>query len=380
MASMQTRVRALRSLLQGFLEFFGTAEKTESADVSDIFRCAKALEESLKQDFEITYRRKWKNISIRQIQKKLQKANKQKEILQERLKKETAARVSGRIAHIWYVRTGLADPTFPLEALSQWCSHFPAAGTKAISSTYIAAVKDAFAEILKSPAKKTIGISADNLKVASDLKTSEPVIVRHLHDEATMKLRSYRSDTPCRPLPTKYSKIQNNVVHVRVGDCTHGMFTELQCVQTKDAVSIASCLVSVCESVINGTTREWDRLRLIHCVTGDSINTNEAACRRLLAYFLQSQRRFPQVPQYSLLVTKCASHQANLVVQVAVVGGMIQDPVNQCDLTAACSRWTFRIWFLCSVCMEQQPYHVTCCRSCHLKDSMKGRAKQNHLL
>jgi len=58
MASMQTRVRALRSLLQGFLEFFGTAEKTESADVSDIFRCAKALEESLKQDFEITYRRK----------------------------------------------------------------------------------------------------------------------------------------------------------------------------------------------------------------------------------------------------------------------------------------------------------------------------------
>lgn len=154
MASMQTRVRALQSSLEGFLEFFGTAEKAESADVSDSFRCAKALEESLKQDFEITYRRKGKNLSVRQIQKKLQKVNKQKEILQERLKKETAARVSGRIAHIWYVRTGLADPTFPLEALSQWCSHFPAAETKAISSTYIAAVKDAFAEILKSLSKK----------------------------------------------------------------------------------------------------------------------------------------------------------------------------------------------------------------------------------
>lgn len=333
MASMQTRVRALRSSLEGFLQFFGTAEKAESADVSDSFRCAKALEESLNQDLEITYRRKGKNLSVRQIQKKLQKVNKQKEILQERLKKETAARVNGRIAHSWYVRTGLADPTFPLEALSQWCSHFPAAETKAISSTYIAAVKDA------SPL--TI------FKVAPDLKTSEPVIVRHLHDEATMKLHSYRSDTPCSPLRTKYSKIQNNVVHVRVGDCTHEMFTELQCVQTKDAVSIASCLVSVCESVINAlksrNTREWDRLRLIHCVTGDSINTNEAACRRLLAYFLEFQRRFPQVLQYSLLVTKCASHQANLVVQVAVVGGMIQDPVNHAaDFSSTCCQSVWR--------------------------------------
>ena len=48
-------------------------------------------------------------------------------------------------------------------------------------------------------------------------------------------------------------------------------------------------------------------------------------------------------------MTKCASHQANLVVQVAVVGGMIQDPVNQCDLTAACSRF-FK--HLLPVCVE----------------------------
>ncbi len=75
------------------------------------------------------------------------------------------------------------------------------------------------------------------------------------------------------------------------------------------------------------------RLRVIHLLTGDGVPTNMAAARRLL----HSYRKDAHV-EYRLIVWLCAAHQANLVVQVAICGSLLADPVNQNGLCGTCSR------------------------------------------
>jgi len=96
-------------------------------------------------------------------------------------------------------------------------------------------------------------------------------------------------------------------------------FCDLQALKSKDAPSIAAALVKALMPVIleaqSAAQSCKQPCRITHVVTGDGIPTNQAACRRRWKHL---HRITPVEVQYSLVVFVCASHMANLVVQVAI--------------------------------------------------------------
>ena len=78
------------------------------------------------------------------------------------------------------------------------------------------------------------------------------------------------------------------------------------------------------------------RLRVIHLVSVDGINTNENAMKRFFYHFTTAL--FDRVLVYSLLCWKCASHQTNLVVCVAICGQIISNATENNPICAAASR------------------------------------------
>ena len=97
-------------------------------------------------------------------------------------------------------------------------------------------------------------------------------------------------------------------------------YTDLQPMGRKDAVSLAKALVLAAKPVLQASSSAacsaQQQCRFIHVVTGDGVQTNLAACRRVWKHL--SQQCFSRL-EYSLVVHVCASHIANLVVQIAVV-------------------------------------------------------------
>jgi len=114
------------------------------------------------------------------------------------------------------------------------------------------------------------------------------------------------------------------------------VFCELQALLKKDAPTLAHAMRQVVNYVAAAAQRgraPGSRLKVVHLVTGDGVPTNMAAARRLF----QSFRGDPLI-DYHLLVWQCASHQTNLVVQVAICGRLLADPLNANALCVTCSR------------------------------------------
>ena len=65
------------------------------------------------------------------------------------------------------------------------------------------------------------------------------------------------------------------------------------------------------------------RLRIVHILVGDGINTNENVGKRLLKRYGEIRRRSPKT-DLRLLLLKCPSHQSNLVVLVAICGELVK--------------------------------------------------------
>jgi hypothetical protein len=134
------------------------------------------------------------------------------------------------------------------------------------------------------------------------------VIVRHLHDEATMRLRSQLpADPPAShgsaaapaaehglpripdsrrvPLRGRSSKIQNNVVtmHRNSTDKPLSVLLELQPLARKTAETMATALRQVIETVANqmAASTQGRVVRLIHCLVGmasTQITQRHACC------------------------------------------------------------------------------------------------------
>ena len=79
---------------------------------------------------------------------------------------------------------------------------------------------------------------------------------------------------------------------------------------------------------------EKPALRVIHVLTGDGVATNLAAARRLFKAMSSTN----QPVSYRLMCWPCASHQCNLVVQIAVCGKLMRDPANGHGLCGTLSR------------------------------------------
>ena len=157
------------------------------------------------------------------------------------------------------------------------------------------------------------------------------VIVRHLHDETQMRLRSQLSAAPAvehgpavvsalrrAPLRGRSSKIQNNVATMH-RDCTDQpapVLLELQPLARNTVETLVTALSHVIETVANrmASSMKGSVARLIHCLVGDGIYTNNAAARLLWSWAAAA----PVAPHYRLLVFTRSTHAAKLVARTAI--------------------------------------------------------------
>jgi hypothetical protein len=313
------------------------------------------LEQSLAQEFEVRLQRGRKRNrvgtqtrKIRALQEAVRRKSSKARAAERSLAEERSNKVSGRIQSLWFVRVGLSAPTVSERTLSQWCRDFPVAETKNISHVKIGQVRDAVVEVVKHLNEKSLvslAAGAGVLPTGRGKMETEPFFVKCVHDEVIMTLKSSLHDTTLPAdlqsgLRGKSSKIQNQVVSVITGTQELEVFTELQALHKKDGATIAFSLIQTATRVIQKLRQahpgENVTVRVLHLVTGDAVNTNENACKRLLHHFL-SQASSLGI-RYSLVCVKCASHQANLIVQVAICGEVMANPIDNNLLCGTCSR------------------------------------------
>ena len=270
--------------------------------------------------------------------------------MKQTLQAATTSKIQGRIQNDWLVKVGLADPSVPARTLSQWCRDFPAQETQNIGHMKVGDARDAFAEVIKiingQCLTDLVGKAMDNNKMQNVPETAA-FIIKHIHDEACLGLKSYWHDdrfdaslqSGCRG---KSSKVQENVLSVSFGNEEVDVYCELRALLKKDGPTLAAALILEVSRVIHNITTGFREqgykasVRFVHVLTGDSVGTNDNASRRLFHHFQQEESRLGI--KYRLIVVKCASHQANLVVQVAVVGPSVKNPIDDNLLCGTCSR------------------------------------------
>ena len=122
--------------------------------------------------------------------------------------KELESKFHYCLSHHWVVSVGLSDPIASTRSVASWCREFAIDVQQfPISHASVASVRDAFGNIL-------LKMNREDAKRYGETAKSGFLVVRHLHDEATMRLRSEATSAPASAGPRrgKYSKIQNAVV------------------------------------------------------------------------------------------------------------------------------------------------------------------------
>ena len=156
-----------------------------------------------------------------------------------------------------------------------------------------------------------------------------------------MRFRSFEPLNVERLVRGRSSKIQTHVVSLHQQDLYHEYYTELVPLARKDADSIGQSLIDVVREILQKIagfpTQTWDQLRFVHLLTSDSVATNLAAAKRLWAAYGALTRKAGIRIRYSLLFWTCASHQANLVVQTAILGRRGDEHSEA--IPTNCSRW-----------------------------------------
>jgi len=142
---------------------------------------------------------------------------------------------------------------------------------------------------------------------------------------------------------SRSSKVQNNVITINLLGVVLRWLVELQPLAKKDADTLGLALIQAVAQLMQilraarqGKATTTSPLRVIHLLTGDGVNTNEAASKRLYQHYHNSSC---ETLRYFLLVWRCASHQANLCVEIAICGRLLPEPLDQNDLCANCSRF-----------------------------------------
>ena len=271
---------------------------------------------------------------------------------------ERGHKISGRIAHLWFVRVGLAEPTVLAQSLSNFCRDFPRRETNSISPSYVSTVRDVFAELTKRFTYQQIEAIAleSSTRASASNEHCGSFVIPHTQDEVAMRLRSRDPAVDlalgvvdrvlARVVRSRSSKIQNDVIVLHHQGLSVRVLTELQALREKTADTVTVALLNsirlTLQAIARGlvqTPRAAEQRRVIHILTGDGINTNAAAARRMF-HALRTEYKGSASPiRYFFLVFVCNSHTANLAVQVAIVGDWISKPIDNCDLVGTCVRW-----------------------------------------
>ena len=203
-----------------------------------------------------------------QIIKTLQKDNLRKrqkiDEIRSKLKSTIAEKQGGRIQHIWLIRAGLAPPHVPLRPMAEFLRDFPEHERKNINYVTVAKSKDALCETIKTRNGAAVSKMVAGLAVSSRTGESSPVYVPHIHEEASMRLRSSVASPGAGATSSRSrnSKIQNNVVEVLSAGSRISFYAEMQPLMKKDGATISFALSQVVEQI------------LVHCAKGLAENTN----------------------------------------------------------------------------------------------------------
>ncbi|CAK0806965.1 unnamed protein product, partial [Prorocentrum cordatum] len=293
------------------------------------------LENALASEFDVTVRGPPRpRIPEQDLRQRVTWLQKSRARYIKRLKAGLAEQTSGRIHKLWIARVALTDPSIPATTLEQFCTDFPEKETQSIGKDRIGAVRDAMAATLKKMAASAVARHLTALGVGFQ-DESKTVFLSHIHDEASMRLRSYDASLPGRP-------VQGNCVTVVFPGARLDLPTELQPLGRKTGAALAKCMVDVVSGVLGllkeQTVLSWSCFRFVHLLTGDGTNANQNAARRLLRFCQEHVRWGDFRVRYRLVVLQCASHAANLVVIVAICGDLVHNAVENNDICANCSR------------------------------------------
>ena len=239
---------------------------------------------------------------------------------------------------MWFVRAGMSSTLISARSLAQTYRDFGLVDITRISASTIYNTRNAWADLSKQLSRDHI---ADSLALFANTSMHPGVILKHIHDEAPMRLRSFlpaaEEDGGVKRAP--YSKIQNNVVTATWAGQTAEWIGEMQALAGKTAEHIATALIGVVgEFMAALDARDIHRqIRVVHLVTGDGVGTNQAACKRLLWHFKHTVTSAKWV--YFLVVFVCASHSANLAISTAICNGKgVKQAEDNDPVCCNCSR------------------------------------------
>ena len=318
-----------------------------------------ALETAIRDEFDLlprpskTGRSEEEADSRKRLQNALSYQKRRREDADARLRNFQGKKIGGVLNRTWFARLALSSPVVPSREFRQWCRSVALDGEAVISHSYVERSRDALCEVIKHLNREQLaGRAAVGIVAGSRLQ----IHMMHLHDEAAMTLKSY-VDTEAASLQIgsgyrpqlrrgRASVVQNNYVSLSLGGETMRWLTELQPLMKKNAPTLATAIIAVVQSVLDvvvaaapasrGTSLT---VRLCHLLVGDGVSTNEAAAKRVLKHFREFRSARDGVRlEYTLLVWRCASHQGNLVVHVAICGCVVGEPVRNSDLCGTCVR------------------------------------------
>ena len=266
---------------------------------------------------------------VRKMQVQRAYYKKKCESLAKQLKDASGVKSHGLLNRMWLVRASLGDPTVAPRSLEQFCREFHDVEVSTISATSIAAGRDCFAELIKLNTGHIIADAVSRMDAATD-EASKPVILCHIHDEAALRLRSFDASLGQRLIRARSSKIQNHAMTLQAGMETYEIFTELQPLLKKDGPTLGQALINALQNVLEHIARaqstSWKEITFFHLLTGDGVNTNQAAARFLLGHCQKIRALGDFTFVYFLVPHVCSSHQANLAVSSAIAAACPESP------------------------------------------------------
>jgi len=150
------------------------------------------------------------------LMKKLQWQKRVRERAESELKALKSSAVSGILRKEWIARVFLSQvPVNPRALEAAWRDLSGATGAQAtISHTYIRRVRDAQVEILKGMRDTQIGDSVAKAVRAPQAQSPCAIALVHLHDEASLRLRSRLGPRASMPSRSRSSKVQQHIITV----------------------------------------------------------------------------------------------------------------------------------------------------------------------
>ena len=270
------------------------------------------------------------------------RAEKKVNELQDRLTKLTDSKtVGGRVSEEWITRVILTAPHVSGHALAETFHLAIGSDSNVISRDSIGAIRSAFLEMWKnllfSSAKDFIFVHRRDIANRTPAALGSglmflPLFISHVQDEADIRLlTSNPGSAPGLPRRSRSSKVQVNVVHLRVQGRSWALPHELEALADKSAPVLATCFERLVQAWLaalvppqaggrGGSFRHNPEIWMLHCLIGDGIPTNVAAAKILWACRDHVCEQDGTVVRYFLLVGKCGTHQTALSAKNGIVG------------------------------------------------------------